>query len=243
MRSRDTQSWGEGAWEDKIKRQDETGVIFGKGSSKSEINKQTEYFMERFDSKLSKYFGKGGSILDVGVGPMARYSLEFASRGYRVTGLDISPTTLKYAKGCVDRVGVKNIALVKGDMMSFVNPKKYDSIFCIGTFYHIPAPFSLLVLRNFNRMLKNNRYALIGFYIRRERKLSEIAFEFFYQCVFKVTRNLFGSRLITYSGYTEDELQDMLKLTGFKLEKKIDYDKFRLNDLWIIKKIKDVRQL
>ena len=239
-------SWGKEIWENKITRQNETGVIFGLGFTSAEINKQTIYAMHRFRDDVLPLIKPRGKILDVGVGPMARYSIEFAKHGYSVVGLDISKTTLKHASKYIRKAKLDDIKLKRADMVSFVDKQKYDFLFCIGSFYHIPAHLGIFTLRNFNKMLTKNGYALIEFnVIKRERKLKEIAFELIYHTLFKATRNIFKRKALApcIAGYTEDELQDMLRRTSFKLEKKLDYNKFRLNNIWLLKKMKGVDKL
>ena len=87
------------------------------GTTKSEIDKQTKYAIQQFIRDVLPLIKPGGRILDVGIGPMARYAIEFAKAGYKVTGLDISKTTLKYAKKYIQNQGAYPIKLAKGDMI------------------------------------------------------------------------------------------------------------------------------
>ncbi len=56
----------------------------------------------------------GGTVLDVGCG-RGRHSLSLASRGYRVTGLDLSKRSLESARRKAEEVGA-DVTFIHGDM-------------------------------------------------------------------------------------------------------------------------------
>jgi len=56
-----------------------------------------------------------GSVLDVGCGT-GRHAIELARRGYRVTGVDISPSLVAYANELSRENQLENVAFVVGDM-------------------------------------------------------------------------------------------------------------------------------
>lgn len=234
-------SFGKDIWEDKIKKQDEVGVIFGTmanigGKGKEKVHKQTEYIMKAIDKEVIPLIKTKGNILDAGIGPMARFSIEFAKRGFNVTGIDISKTTLKFAKKYIDETKTTKIKLKEGDMIDLNLKETFDLIFCVETFFHIPQHCSLLVLKNFNNMLTKEGYVLLGLNIKKEKTMRQILFESVYFTVHKIKKRLNKGFSVTLSVYTEDELTDLFSRTGFKLKK-------RVGSLWLLKKVKDVKAL
>jgi len=165
------------------------------------------------------YLDKGDDVIDCGIGPLADYSIEFAKLGYSVTGVDISETTLNYAKKQIDLSGQK-IKLIQDDFSEFKNVKgKYDMVFCTGTFGHIPSYLSLEVMKRFNKKTKMNRYALIQFWIDKEPSVSQIIYGIFYDIGFKIKR-VFGDVFpVNCSTYTYSEIEDLCGRSGFKIIK------------------------
>ncbi|MCR4327258.1 MAG: glycosyltransferase [Nanoarchaeota archaeon] len=146
--------YGEDVWERKIKDQDEAGVIFGSVCSLKDVESETKDFMTKIDKKVIPFLKKGSAVLDLGVGPMARFSIEFAKMGYNVTGVDISSTTLSLAEKSAQKAGVK-INLLKKDITNLNIPnKKFDLIFCRATFYHVPPHLTgISLIYNISDML------------------------------------------------------------------------------------------
>lgn len=69
----------------------------------------------------------GARILDLCCG-FGRHSLELARRGYRVTGLDLSPDLLRHAREAVEAEGLE-IAWVEADMREIPVPEQpYDAV-------------------------------------------------------------------------------------------------------------------
>ncbi|MBU0907125.1 MAG: class I SAM-dependent methyltransferase [Nanoarchaeota archaeon] len=135
---------GEDIWESKIKSQGEVGVVFGVysdvfGEGKRRILNQTRRTMVYFDRYVKPLLPNNGTILDAGIGPLARFSVEFAKRGFGVDGLDISKSTLAFAKKHAGPYG-KTIQFVHGDMTKYISKHAYSLIFCFETFFHIPPP-------------------------------------------------------------------------------------------------------
>jgi SAM-dependent methyltransferase len=80
----------------------------------------------------------GGWVLDVGCGT-GRHSLELASRGYRVTGVDISEGMLEQARAVPSEV-----EWVRADVSRFEPQRSYDAVVCLceGAFGLLPGPES-----------------------------------------------------------------------------------------------------
>lgn len=212
--------YGEDLWERKIKVQGEVGVIAGSLSTLTKINDSTKRFIKFFDKNISPLIKKNARILDLGVGPMARFSIEFAKRGYIVTGLDISKTTLDYAKKYILKSG-EDIRLIKDDITKFSerDNKKYDLIICINTFYHIPPHLSGISLMKMNKLLRKGGYCLIGFGLKKKRKLKDLPFRFLYWTGHYL-KSLFGLGFRTnITAFKKKEIKEIIDCSLFKIKK------------------------
>ncbi len=70
----------------------------------------------------------GAEVLDVPCGA-GRLALDLAARGYRVTGVDLSPECLRHARAAdVDR----RVAWEARDMRDLPWPNRFDAAFCYG---------------------------------------------------------------------------------------------------------------
>jgi 2-polyprenyl-3-methyl-5-hydroxy-6-metoxy-1,4-benzoquinol methylase len=230
--------WGQKIWDAKIKSQGEARVIFGThrdlfGGGLEKIKKQTTEVMSFFDLFIREKIPKNGSILDAGVGPLARFSIEFAKRGYNVDALDISSEVLSLAQKNVRNH--KSINFVQGDMSTYEVKKKYYFIFCFETFFHVPPHLGYLSLIQFNKSLKKGGYVLIQYAIEN-KSLKNQLFELFYTFSYKLNKifRLMGEGFdVTVTKYSEEELIDLIKRTGFSIE--------RANrGLFLLKKTSDV---
>lgn len=83
----------------------------------------------------------GGTVLELGAGT-GRIALALAQRGFRVTGLDISPAMLAQAKVKRAALGSEvadRVKFVKADMTTFDLGRTFDAVIC--TYYtlaHLP---------------------------------------------------------------------------------------------------------
>src|ERR1700727_700124 len=66
----------------------------------------------------------GGNLLDLCCGP-GRHAVEFAQRGFQVTGVDQSPFLLNQAREHASATGA-SVELIKEDMRRFVRPEAFD---------------------------------------------------------------------------------------------------------------------
>lgn len=231
MDFKEKKSWGEEIWEDKAKVQKEIGVIQGVRGSEQSIKKTTDKVMCILDSHFLKSLN-GKDVLDAGVGPLARFSIEFCKRGYNVTGVDISDTTLNYAKKHIENNDCKNIKLIKNDLTSLDKVKgKFDLVFCAGTFGHIPSFLALNTLESFKRVLKKDGFCIIDFWIKKEKNFRMVFGDFIYW-VFHLIKKGFNRKTfeVNCSYYTIEEIEEMVKRSGFKIIK-------RKESFFLLKKI------
>ncbi len=101
------------------------------------------------------------AILDLGCGP-GRHALEFARRGFTVTGVDRTRRYLDKARAAADAEGLA-IEFVESDMRNFVRPDTFDAAinyFTAFGYFDDPAD-DLKMVRNLCTSLKPSRRLLI----------------------------------------------------------------------------------
>jgi len=225
-------TWG-GIWEEKIKAQDEVGVIHGTNSNMTKVLKQLKSDMKFISSWALPLVPKNGKILDCGTGPMARYAIEFSKKGYDVTGVDISPTTIKFAKKWAKKAK-KDVKFKEANLVDLSGIKnKFDLIFCIETFGHIPAHLSIEVLKQFNRKLEIDGLCLVQFWIDKEKSFMNLFSEFLYFSALRIKEKFTNVFSVNVSRYTPEEIMDMCKISGFKILKE-------KNSCYLLQKIKEI---
>jgi trans-aconitate methyltransferase len=85
-------------------------------------------FIERFLSFLPQ----GATVLDLGCGGGWPVALHMATRGFRVTGIDSSPTLISLC-----RTRMPDHEWVIGDMRSLALGRRYDGILAWDSFFHL----------------------------------------------------------------------------------------------------------
>jgi SAM-dependent methyltransferase len=97
----------------------------------------------------------GGSVLDLCCGP-GRHAVEFARRGFTVTGVDRSRFLLERARESADAAGTK-VEWVLDDMREFQRPAAFDLACNLFTSfgYFAREDDNLLVLRNVRECLRD----------------------------------------------------------------------------------------
>jgi len=97
---------------------------------------------------------KGDKILDMCCG-VGRHSIEFARRGYDVTGVDISEYYIQEARGKASNTGV-SVEFVQDDMRKFKREEEYDAamIFFTSFGYFVDDRDNLKVIENVYSSLK-----------------------------------------------------------------------------------------
>ena len=172
-------------------------------------------------------------VLDIGCGT-GRHSIEFARRGFAVTGFDFSPAMLDQARKAADDAGTA-VELLEADATTFVAQPPYDLAVCLceGAFNLIgptvePVAHDLAILRNAAGSLKPGGHfvlnALNAFSLIRQ--LTDVAIEQHsfdpltmiatYRDTWKLPE---GDRemFIRERLYTPPEVAAMLHTAGFEL--------------------------
>ena len=95
-----------------------------------------------------------GNVLDLACGP-GRHATALAKRGFRVTGVDLSPFLLRQAKDLARTQGV-SIEWVQEDMRSFQRPETFDLAISLFTSfgYFGDSRDDVKVLRNVHQSLR-----------------------------------------------------------------------------------------
>lgn len=103
----------------------------------------------------------GGNLLDLCCGP-GRHTVEFAQRGFHVTGVDRSPYLLDRAREHASAVGA-SVEWVKEDMRHFVRPAAFDLACNLFTSfgYFDDEQDDIRVLKNIHQSLKDNGVLVI----------------------------------------------------------------------------------
>jgi len=204
-------------WEKKMKEQGPYGVLAGCSHNEVKEEKKVRGTISVLEEYLH-FFKQKGVVLDAGIGPLANFSIELSKRGYKVTGIDISKTIVNFAKSVIKKKNIKNIKVLERDITDLKFYNKFDAVFCRGTFGHIPSYLSLKALKNFNRCLKKEGVVFLEFWIKREETFYDLLSGFRY-FLGRKTKKIIGMPAFktTTSSYTENEIKDMLKRSGFKI--------------------------
>jgi SAM-dependent methyltransferase len=104
--------------------------FFDAHAERYEENPFTQYTRFEVEFILRLYpLPAGSSVLDVGCGT-GRHAIEFARRGYKATGLDISSGMLDVARKNADKAGVE-VDWVRADATDFSFDRKFDAAVCL----------------------------------------------------------------------------------------------------------------
>ncbi len=221
-------SWGEGIWEEKIRAQKDFEVAQGSTGTRKGMNERTKKVMEIIDSFFPPLMKKG-KALDAGVGAAAPFLIEFSKRGFQVTGVDISKTTLNLAKERVKEY--PKTRFIQDDITTLKKIKgKYDLVYCIGTFGHIPSFLAVTTLKSFNRVLEKNGICILHLWLKKEKNLRVVFYTFVYD-ILRIFKGFFKKTFeVNVSEYTKEEIIEIVRLGGFKIDK-------TSGDFFLLKKI------
>ncbi|MCZ6807746.1 MAG: methyltransferase domain-containing protein, partial [Deltaproteobacteria bacterium] len=102
----------------------------------------------------------GSRVLDVGCG-LGMQTVELASRGYHLVGLDISPTMISRAYDEAEDRGLQ-IDFIRGDMREVTFEEPFDALLCWGTtFGYFSEEENELALRQFHQALRPHGMLLL----------------------------------------------------------------------------------
>lgn len=227
-------TWGAEIWEEKIKAQDPVGVIMGTGFTRADMDRHTVNTLALLNEYFFKNIPAGAAVLDVGTGPAARFAVALSKLGYRVTGLDGSPTSLASAKAAAQDSGAE---FVQADFSDFHLEQKFDALVCIETFYHLPAHLAMSSFSCFNRVLKPGAHAMVQFSVQNEPNLRYMLWNLFYFTVYRLAGPILrwmGRRsfIVTVTRNTAAEIVDIGRRTGFEVV-------WEKNGFYVFKKVRE----
>lgn len=156
-------------------------------------------FERDFFVDLERRIPAGGSILDLGCGTGVPYDRYFASRGFRVTGVDFSPKHLAIA--------VKNVpqaSFIQGDIAhTNFDQGSFDAVLLLYSLFHIPRKEHAEVLMNVGKMLKPGGMlmATLG---TAESEYSE-------------EQNWAGASSMAWSSWSPEHYRHLLRLSYFNM--------------------------
>ncbi|PFA67114.1 SAM-dependent methyltransferase [Bacillus sp. AFS015802] len=127
----------------------------------SDREKSVPIFMNAPDENLVSYIDSGtitrGKVLELGCGP-GRNAIYLAEHGFEVDAVDVSKTSLDWAKERADEKNV-NIQFFHQNIFEFeVEQGKYDFIYDSGCFHHIAPHRRLSYIKLIERALKHRGY-------------------------------------------------------------------------------------
>ncbi len=93
---------------------------------------------ETVDWILEKVVGDGLEILDLGCGP-GLYAEKLAGKGHKVTGMDFSANSIRYARESADRKKL-NISYLQQNYLELEEENRYDLIMMIFTDFGVLLP-------------------------------------------------------------------------------------------------------
>ncbi len=216
-------NWGEEIWNEKTKDHSDVGVILGTGYSVKKMNANTDKVVNTIATDFIKTLPENSKILDIGVGPAARFAIAFCSRKYNVTGVDISNEVLIRAKKNIDERKITNCLLEKHDLVEMKGHQNFDGAYCLETFFHIPAHLCLQSMKNVHDSLKPNAFFLVQFAVQDKMTLGFLAYNLFYMSVYTfispILKILFNRKsFYTHvSRYSTQEIEDICKRSEFKI--------------------------
>ena len=139
-----------------------------------------------------------GNILDLGCGP-GHHSKIFAEKGFKVTGVDYSPTMIKMAK--------KSTSLAKFQVMDIkkitFKDNSFDSIWASASLIHIEKSIFPKVLHRVKEILKDNGIL----YLSLKEGIGEE----------ETIDKRYGDVVKFHAFYEEEEIEKYLLKDGFRL--------------------------
>jgi 2-polyprenyl-3-methyl-5-hydroxy-6-metoxy-1,4-benzoquinol methylase len=196
-----------------------------------DLSSRNTNFIDRSVDWIVSRFGVDTTteIADFGCGP-GLYAKRFAEQGAKVTGIDFSENSLKYAKEVAAQAGL-DIDYVHTNYLEFETDRKFDLIIMIMCDFCALSPEQRkIMLAKFHSLLKPGGSVLLdvhslNYFIQREEsatyelnQLNSFWSPEDYYCFVNTFK--YDEEKVSLDKYTisKDSLQDEFKENGFKVE-------------------------
>ncbi|NLT95835.1 MAG: class I SAM-dependent methyltransferase [Clostridia bacterium] len=168
--------------------------------------------MQGYADEVALHVNKGADVLEVAPGP-GYLAIELAKRGFKVTGIDISPDFVKIAKQNAKEANV-SVNFLEGNASRLpFGDRSFDFIVCSAAFKNFKEPVK--ALWEMHRVLKQGGKALI-IDMNREATNDDINKEVSKMKGFDKHFVKFSFKtFLKQSAYTEDEFEAMILETPF----------------------------
>jgi len=201
-------------WEDRYKK-DEKSAVLGRLYSRKAADETNSWKEGEEILKLLKVSEKD-TLLDAGCGSFGTVVIPAAKKGIKVTGVDISETTIKLLQKRIVRFELKNkCKLLKADITSLKFPSEsFTKVACSGTALHI---------FNLNKMIEElGRVTKYGglIYISSLKNDKAIA-NYFYRYFWLLQK--FESNKINVYFHSFDEIKKIFHSNNLKIVKIFSY--------------------
>ena len=143
-------------------------------ASSGEVNGPLEPIYLYLALQASSTIPRGGRVLDFACGPCNQLSmLARLHPDTEFVGLDLSDTMLDQARRTLDQQGLRNVALVRGDMRQLAGfaDASFDAVFSTLSLHHLPTVADLeQATQAVRRVLRRNGGVFIADFGRLKRQ-------------------------------------------------------------------------
>lgn len=113
---------------------------------------------------------KSGTALDLGCGP-GNQSVFLAQKGFKVTGIDISPTAIKYAKENAKNANLEiDFIVADATDLSILKNKKFDLILDWANLHGIPENLRDKYIKEISKHTKKGSKLILRCFGRKKQK-------------------------------------------------------------------------